>query len=258
MEPQVTRTPSARVLSGRPALRAWKASSARRVARKRHDAVRIVIADDQALFRDGLRGLLESEKDLRVVGEAATGDEAFKLASEATPDILLVSLTLAGRSGLEVVEGISTACLPVRAVVLAGVIDRIQMLELLRLGVRGIVQKETGTQLLLDGIRAVMAGKYWLKRQSAAGLAEALRQVLSTSGGNGSGVGSQNSFGLTSRELEIVGAIVSGNTNKEIAQKFSLGERTVKHHLTNIFNKLGVGTRLELALFAVHQRLVKG
>src|SRR5215470_17325806 len=101
--------------------------------------------------------------------------------------------------------------------VLAGAVGKIQMLELLRLGVRGIVQKEAGTQLLLDGVRAVNAGTYWVECQSATELGQALRQVLTSAASNGMPE-SQANFGLTARELEVVGAIVAGLSNKEIAQ----------------------------------------
>jgi DNA-binding NarL/FixJ family response regulator len=124
-------------------------------------AIRIVIADNQALFRDGLRCLLQRETDLEVVGEAAVAREAVKLTHELRPDVLWVSLAMADHSALVAMREISAASLPVRILALAAVQDRLKVLEALRLGARGIVWKESGTQQLLDGIRAVTAGQHW-------------------------------------------------------------------------------------------------
>jgi two-component system nitrate/nitrite response regulator NarL len=240
-----------REMPGRAVPRVWKSTSTKKRVNGDHDVIRILIADDHALLRDGLRKLLESEEDLRVVGEAHNCEEAVRLAHQLRPNILLLSLGMSENSALEVLRQLAAISVPVQTIVLAGFMERAQIVEALRLGARGIVQKESGTQLLLEGIRNVVAGQLWLERKSVSELAEALGQ-LSPRGENEV----TSRFGLTSREMEIVGAIVSGDTNKEIAQKFSLGERTVKHHLTNIFNKLGVGSRLELALFAINRRLV--
>ena len=223
----------------------------RRTPHSLKPAIRVLIADDQALFRDGLRKLLDSEKDLCVVGEAASSEGAVALARQLTPDVLVVSLTMRGDSGLGAVRELSAGA--IRIIVLAGDIDRSRVLEAFRLGARGFVHKESGTPLLLAAIHAVVLGHYWLEDGSETEFGSALRRLLSSRY-----VSAENGFGLTVRELEIVWAIVAGDTNKEIAQKLSLGERTVKQHLTNIFGKLGVATRLELALFAVNRRLMDG
>jgi len=123
--------------------------------------------------------------------------------------------------------------------------------EALQIGARGVVSKETATELLFKSIRTVVAGQYWVGRQEVSDLVAALRGLLPAGADERS-----RSFGLTKRELEIVAAIVEGCTNRDIAQKFTLSEDTVKHHLTHIFDKLGVSNRLELAMFAVNHRLL--
>ena len=121
----------------------------------------------------------------------------------------------------------------------------------LQLGARGIVLKDSATQLLLKAIQTVMAGEYWVGRESVSNLVQYLRTLMQSSHDEAR----QRKFGLTPRELEIVSAVVAGFSNKEIAEYFKISEDTVKHHLSNIFDKLGVSTRLELALFAVNQSL---
>ena len=213
--------------------------------------VRVLIADDHPIFRDGLRRLLEAEPWLQVVGEAADGSEAIALAKQLQPDVLLLDLAMPRVPGLEALREMSRASSPVRTILLTASAERAQILEALQLGARGIVLKESATQVLFKSIRAVMAGQYWVERESVADLKDV---VLKDVGGDG---GEASRYGLTPREAQIVAAIVEGCSNKEIAEKFSVREDTVKHHLTSIFAKLGVSTRLELALFALDHRMVE-
>lgn len=213
--------------------------------------IRIVIADDHPIFRDGLRKLLEAESGLKVVGEASDGAEAVAMARQLTPDILLLDLAMPRLPGIEALRELVSTPTPVRTILLTAAIERAQIVEALQLGARGVVLKESATQMLLRGIRTVMAGQYWVGRESVSDLVATLRDLMPS----GAEQARQKSFGLTPRELEVVSAIVAGYTNKDIAQKFTISEQTVKHHLTNIFDKLGVSTRLELALFAVNHHL---
>jgi two-component system nitrate/nitrite response regulator NarL len=213
--------------------------------------VRILIADDHPIFRDGLRRLLEAEPGLRVVGEASDGEQAVTLAVELKPDILLLDLAMPRCPGLEALRKLTLQASPPRTILLTASIERPQILEALELGARGVVLKESATELLLKSIRAVMGGQFWVGRESVADLVKTLRDLASGRGDEPR----RKSYGLTPRELEIVSVIVAGYTNKDIAGKFGISEQTVKHHLTNIFDKLGVSNRLELALFAVHHDL---
>ena len=220
---------------------------------RKAQTVRIVIADDHPIFRDGLRRLLEAEEDLKVLGEAADGAEAVKLARQLKPDILLLDLAMPKHPGLEALRDLSLApgASPVRVILLTAAAEKSQIVEALQLGARGVVLKDSATQLLLKAIHTVMAGEYWVGRESVSNLVQYLRTLMQSSVDEAR----QKKFGLTPRELEIVSAVVAGYANKEIAEYFKISEDTVKHHLSNIFDKLGVSTRLELALFAVNQAL---
>ncbi len=218
---------------------------------RRGQTIHILIADDHPIFRDGLRRLLEAEPGLKVVGEACDGAEAVTMANHLRPDILLLDLAMPRHPGLEALREMSSGQQSVRVILLTAAAEKRQIVEALQLGARGVVLKDSATQLLLKAIHTVMAGEYWVGRESVSNLVQYLRSLVQSSGDEAR----QKKFGLTPRELEIVSAVVAGYANKEIAGYFKISEDTVKHHLSNIFDKLGVSTRLELALFAVNQAL---
>ena len=213
--------------------------------------VRILIADDHPIFRDGLKRLLESEHDLKVIGEACDGIEAVNFVRKLRPEILLLDLAMPHRAGLEALRDISADNFPVRVILLTAAAEKEQIVEALQLGARGVVLKDSATQILLKSIRAVMQGEYWVGRESVSNLVQYLRSLVDSSSTASRG----RRYGLTPRELEIISAVVAGYANKEVAEHFKISEDTVKHHMSNIFDKVGVSTRLELALFAVNQSL---
>ena len=219
---------------------------------RRPQPVRIVIADDHPIFRDGLRRLLEAESDLKVIGEACDGSEAVRMARQLKPDIMLLDLAMPRMPGLEALREMSTGPAPFgsRDSSDRGSREKTDCRSSAT-GARGVVLKDSATQLLLKSIQTVMSGEYWVGRESVSNLVQYLRNLVQSSGEEAK----QKKFGLTPRELEIVSAVVAGYSNKEIAEYFKISEDTVKHHLSNIFDKLGVSTRLELALFAVNQGL---
>jgi len=218
----------------------------------RKGPIRLVLADDHPIFRDGLRRLLEAEPDMKVIGEAKDGAEAVKLVRQLKPDIMLLDLAMPKHPGLDALRELSVGgANSVRVILLTAAADKNQIVEALQLGARGMVLKDSATQLLLKAIHTVMAGEYWVGRDAVSNLVQYLRNLVEAS----SETARRKKFGLTPRELEIISAVVAGFANKEIAEYFKISEDTVKHHLSNIFDKLGVSTRLELALFAVNQAL---
>lgn len=215
--------------------------------------VRIVLADDHAIVRDGLRKLLELQSGLSVVGEASDGQEAVERTRHLKPDVLLLDLAMPRLDGLGVLRELSGTVPGLRIVLLTAAIDRQETVEALRLGARGVVLKESATQLLYKCIRAVMSGVLWVGHDTLDDLLTSLRHPPEKGYR-----GLSPAATLTPREIQVVAAIVDGATNRDIGHQFGLSEQTVKNHVSHIFDKLGVSNRLELGLYAVHHRLLEG
>ena len=186
-------------------------------------SIRIVVADDHPVVRFGVKNMLMSEPGFEVVGEAEDGDDAITQTLELEPIILLTST-------------ISTQ----------------QVIEALQIGARGIVLKDSVAGDLAQSLRAVLSGDYWIGGERVVNLLKALHELMQQA----AAVPERKTYGLTPRELEVVQCIVEGCSNKDIAKQFGISEETVKRHLSNIFDKTGVSTRLELALFAIAHKLV--
>lgn len=219
--------------------------------RKAHRRIRVLIADDEVLFREALGLLLETERDFQIVGYASDGAEAVALTRKLKPDVLLLDLAMPRLPGLEALRSIASGSLPVRTILVTAAATRTDILTALRHGARGIVLKDVPPDVLFASIRAVMGGQYWIHGEAMSDLVAAVREsgpVASRS--------AARRFELTPRELEIVHGIVGGYANKEIAARLGVTEATIKHHLTSIFDKVGVSNRLELAMFAIHHGLV--
>lgn len=214
--------------------------------------IEIVIADNYAILREGVRKLLECESGMRVVGEAADGEETVRVVSSLKPQILLLDLAMSKKTGIEALRDISRLGLPTRTIILTAAIEKEQVVEVLQLGARGIVMKHSGTHVLLDSIRSVASGKHWVDQESVPHLIQAVRGMEPPI--RASAV--KQDLGLTPREMQIIALIVAGYTNKDLARELKISQNTSKHHLTNIFNKLGVSNRLELVLYAIDNRLV--
>jgi DNA-binding NarL/FixJ family response regulator len=203
------------------------------------------------VVRVGLRNMLLGDPLIHVVGEARDGVEALDLARKFRPDILLLDLAMPIVAGMEALREMTSGNLHTRTIVLTGLIDNRQVLEALQLGARGIILKDAAVEHLSECIRTVMQGQYWLEGRPVQNLVQVLRDLTVQTAPP-----PRRTFGLTTRELEVVTLITEGCTNKDIAKQFGISEETVKRHLTNIFNKLGVGNRLELALFALNHNLL--
>ena len=211
----------------------------------------ILIADDHPIFVAGLRKLLDTEPDFRVVGEALGGREAIELARSLQPDVLLLDLAMPRVSGLDVLQQLTSEVARPRVVLLTASIDRDDIVVALRLGAAGVLLKTAATELLFKCLRTVMSGGYWVDRDTVGSLVDALAKVQAPAPEP-----ALRPYGLTPRELEVVALIATGASNKDIAVQLNLSEETVKHHVTKIFEKTGQSSRVELALFAAHYGLV--
>ncbi len=220
--------------------------------------IRIVIADDHPIFRDGLQKLLSVEKDFEVVAVVGDGDEVLRTVEEHHPDVLLLDLQLPGTHGLSILQKLQLAQnTTTKVIVLTASDDRNEFVQAMKLGTCGIVLKQSPTELLMKSIRRVYAGEIWLDSSTTAAVVRQLATGDERAPGPRNGRVRERSP-LSQREREIVALVAQGFKNKEMAQKMFISEQTVKNHLHNIFDKLGVSDRLELALYAIHKKLHLG
>ncbi len=221
--------------------------------------IRIVIVDDNSLFRDGLAKLLEEQPDLQVISSADNAQIAADQVRKSRPDIVLLGWPASSPNSQKVFHAIQEGKLLTRVIMLVADDAKEDFVEAVRQGCCGIVPKQTSTELLLKSIRKVHAGEFWLDRLTTA---DVIRKLAKKGGGNNGpsarlGVRDQSSA-LSQREREIVVLVAQGFKNKEMAERMFISEQTVKNHLHNIFDKLGVSDRLELALYAIHHNLHEG
>lgn len=214
--------------------------------------VRIVLADRQEIFRDALKRLLESEPGLAVVGGAGTAAQALQLVMDLDPDVLLLDLTLPGGS-LEILKTLASIPHRVRTIGLTSSVDKDVVITALQYGARGVILKESRTALLFESLRCVVADEYFVRRGDVGHVVERMRLLTAQSGPDENA----HRFKLTRRQIDIVAAVAAGESNKDIADRLALSEDTVKHHVSNVFDKLGVFSRVELAVFAINHKLVR-
>jgi DNA-binding NarL/FixJ family response regulator len=226
------------------------------IPESRKPVIRIVIADDHPIVRDGLRKLLILEEDFQVVGEAADGREVLERLQECDPDILLLDLRMPNLDGLSALQALQQSNQRTKVIVLTASEDKNEFVQAMKLGCSGIVLKQTAPELIVKSIRKVYGGEIWLDSHTTAAV---MRQFAAPGGEPGTappaGAKSRERSPLSQREREIVQLVAQGFKNKEMAEKMFISEQTVKNHLHNIFDKLGVSDRLELALYAIHKGL---
>lgn len=206
------------------------------------EPIRVAVADDHPIFRLGVRSLLASEPDITIVAEAENGQGAVEMVSRLQPEVLLLDLNLPILNGLDVLRRLEESDTHTRAVLVSAAVEPAQMRAAVQHGAYGVLLKHTASELLVRCIRQVAAGEYFLAPGEVGALVQAIRAP-------------QAPGDLTPRELDIVRGVVKGLSNKEIAANLDITEQTVKNHLRNIFEKLNVANRVELAMLAVERRM---
>ena len=219
------------------------------VATEETQMIRIALADDHPIFRDGLRKLLALEEDFQVVAEARDGKEVLDILQRDEPDVLLLDLKMPGLDGLSTLQRLQAQKIKTKVIVLTASDNEDEYVQAMKFGTSGIVLKQTATELLIKSIRKVHAGEIWLDSRTTAAV---MRQFASP---NEAAAKDRERSPLSQREREIVVLVAQGFKNKEIAERMFISEQTVKNHLHNIFDKLGVSDRLELALYAIHKNI---
>jgi DNA-binding NarL/FixJ family response regulator len=217
--------------------------------------IRVVIADDHPIVRDGLNKLLSLEDDIEVVGEACDGRDLLDKLDELAPDVVLLDLRMPNLDGLGTLQTMQhTNKTKAKVIVLTASEDKNEFVQAMKLGCCGIVLKQTSADLIVKSIRKVHGGEIWLDSHTTAAV---MRQFATVGEGASPTAGSRvrERSPLSTREREIVALVAQGFKNKEMAEKMFISEQTVKNHLHNIFDKLGVSDRLELALYAIHKGL---
>lgn len=215
--------------------------------------IRIVVADDHPVVRFGVRNMLTAEPGVEVIGEAEDGDTAITQTLDLQPDILLLDISMPRLPGLEAMRAIMNCSPRVKIILLTATVSTQQVIEALQIGARGILLKDSLAGDLAQAVRAVVSGDYWIGGERVVNLLKALHELMQKV----AAVPEKKTYGLTPREFEVVSCIVEGCSNKDIAKQFNISEETVKRHLSNTFDKTGVSTRLELALFAISHKLVE-
>ena len=217
--------------------------------------IRVVIADDHPIVRDGLRKLLSLETDIDVVGEAGDGREVLEVIQDVQPDVLLLDLRMPNLDGLSALQALQQSNKRTRVIILTASEDKNEFVQAMKLGCSGIVLKQTAPDLIVKSIRKVHSGEIWLDSHTTAAVMRQFSTGTDPGSGGGNGKGGRERSPLSTREREIVALVAQGYKNKEMAEKMFISEQTVKNHLHNIFDKLGVSDRLELALYAIHKGL---
>lgn len=210
--------------------------------------INLVVADPHPIFLMGMERLLQEEPFISVADFCGTAAETLKAVKEHRPDLLITDLGFRDFDGLDVIRNVRRDNLPVKVIILTAALSDEQTIETMRLEVQGVLLKNMPSQLLLQCIRKVYAGGQWMEKQS---LGHALEKMLRREAG-----ARRMATILTERETEIMCLVAQGLSNREIGERISVGEGTVKVHVHNIYSKLGVNNRVDLTLYAQKKGLV--
>ena len=210
--------------------------------------IRLVLVDDHPIVLQGLEQLFGRHDDFDVVCSCPDGTTALNAVGKHQPDVLVMDLRMPGLSGLDVLRALSATQSRCRSILLTAIVSDSEVMEAVKLGVGGIVLKESSPDVLVDCVRRVYRGEQWIERETVT---RALQRVLDREA-------AERDAGetLTPREIEIVRMVAQGLRNKVIAERLSISEGTVKVHLHNVYEKLGVDGRLELVLCAQQKGLI--
>lgn len=208
------------------------------------DSIRVLLVDDHAVVREGLRGFLHLQPGIEVVGEAANAADAVRIAAEVTPDVVLLDLVMPGGDGVSAIRGLREAVPDARILVLTSYADDAQVFAATAAGADGYLLKDVDPGELAEGVRAIHAGRPVLHPVVASRL---MRRAEAPPGGQ-----------LSDRERQVLRLIVEGLANKQIAQRLGIGDKTVKSHVSHVLTKLGVGDRTQAAVLAIRNHLVDG
>ena len=205
--------------------------------------IHVVLADDHPVVRAGIRTLLDRADDIHVVAEIDNGDGVLSLVEEHQPDVLILDIEMPGLSGLDVAQQLQKRQLPTRVLALSAHADIRYIDHILANGAFGYLVKEEAPHMIIAAVRGVAAGEQgWMSRQAAAEMSALLRRA-------------ENGTELTPREQEVLKLIAAGKSNQEIALKLHISESTVEKHLGSVYAKLGVGSRVEAAVYAIRNNL---
>ncbi|MGI8958608.1 MAG: response regulator [Bryobacteraceae bacterium] len=217
--------------------------------------IRLLIVDGQPIVLEGLRTVLGPHANIEIVGEAVDGIDAIEKAVQLEPDVLLMDIKLPRIDGLTVIRNIQTRAPRCKIILFAAAESREDFVEAMKLGCCGILLKEASPSLIEKSIIRVHGGEIWLDSNTTAAVIRQFATPGDFAAPHSNGKTTRERAQLSQREREIIVLIAQGYKNKEIAEKMFITEQTVKNHLHNVFDKLGVSDRLELALYAIHNSL---